>query len=141
MVALLGQHRELVTKALSNVVPSSINDRRLGMCLSVSTFTSTRARSSVRIRIRFGGFGFCLLSLLVSSTEGKQAVSVKQAASSKRKDRLVASALFIRTGASQFGSRSSKGYRKAQPGLQPLVVIVELARLQSTLCVTQKMYL
>src|SRR5215207_7798582 len=96
MVALLGQHRELLTKALSKVVPLSINARKLGMCFSVSTFTSSRARSSVRIRITFGGFGSCLFSLFVSSTEGKQAVSVKQAASSKRKGKVIAPAIRLR---------------------------------------------
>src|ERR687889_705519 len=90
MVARLGQQRELVTNALSKVVPFSINARRLGMCFNVSTFTSSRARSSVRIRITFGSFGSSLISLLVSSTQEKQP------ASSKRKGMVLAPAIQAR---------------------------------------------
>src|SRR5918997_4780785 len=90
MVARDGQQSELVTNALSNVVPSSINALRLGMCLSVSAFKSSTARSSVRIRITFGGLGSSLSSFVVASTEGKQPASAKHAASSKREGKLLA---------------------------------------------------
>src|SRR5215203_1817489 len=89
MVALLGQHKELVTKALSKVVPFSINARRLGMCLSVPAFTSSKARSSVRIKTKFGRFGSSLSSLVVAFTERKQPARVKKA-SSKRKGKAMA---------------------------------------------------
>src|SRR5215203_1251341 len=74
MVALLGQHRELVTNALSKVVPFSMSsDLRLGMCRSARGFKSFTARSSVRMRITFGGFGSCLrFSACFPSAEGKQ---------------------------------------------------------------------
>src|SRR4028118_722244 len=50
VVARLGQHRELVTKAFSKVVPPSIiSSRRFGMY-----FRSPAAASSVRIRMTFG---------------------------------------------------------------------------------------
>src|SRR4028119_740268 len=53
VVARLGQHRELVTKAFSKVVPPSIiSSRRLGMY-----FRSPTAASSVRIRTTFGCSG------------------------------------------------------------------------------------
>ena len=58
-----GQHKELVANAFSKVVPSSINALRLGMCLSVAGFTSSKARSSVRISTTFGGFGSFLVFL------------------------------------------------------------------------------
>src|SRR5215203_5217913 len=63
MVARLGQHRELVTNAFSKVVPVSINACKLGMCFSVSAFTSSKARSSVRIKTTFGGLDFSFSSL------------------------------------------------------------------------------
>src|SRR5919107_3787514 len=94
MVARLGQHRELVTKALSKVVPFSMSsDFMLGMCFSVSAFTSSKARSSVRIRITFGGLGASFSSLVVASAEGKQPAKVMQA-SSKRKGKAMARTLF-----------------------------------------------
>src|SRR5215218_2180228 len=75
MVALLGQHRELVTNALSKVVPLSISSElRLGMCRSARGFKSLTARSSVRMRITFGDFGSCIwFSASFPSAEGKQA--------------------------------------------------------------------
>src|SRR5215211_8646761 len=66
MVALLGQHRELVTNALSKVVPLSMSsDFKLGMCCSVFAFRSFTVRSSVRIKTMFGGLGFSFLSSFV----------------------------------------------------------------------------
>src|SRR5215212_3893448 len=75
MVARLGQQRELVTNALSKVVPSSMSsDFRLGMCCNARGFKSFTARSSVRIRITLGGFGSCFrFSACFPSGEGKQA--------------------------------------------------------------------
>src|SRR5919107_898005 len=75
MVARLGQHRELVTNALSKVVPLSMSsDSRLGMCRSARGFKSFTARSSVRIRITLGAFGSCFwFSACFPSAEGKQA--------------------------------------------------------------------
>src|ERR671912_2382509 len=75
MVALEGQHRELVTNAFSKVVPLSISsDFRLGRCRSARGFKSFTARSSVRIRITFGDFGSCFwFSACFPSAEGKQA--------------------------------------------------------------------
>src|SRR5215210_2163088 len=87
MVALEGQHRGLETKALSKVVPFSVRDLRLGMCLRVFGFMSRTARSSVTIKTMLG----CLGGLSLSSSgafpwaAGKQAQSVKQVASSKRR--------------------------------------------------------
>src|SRR5215203_4256319 len=94
MVARLGQHRELDTKALSNVVPFSINARRLGMCFSVSAFTSSKARSSVRIKTTFGDLS-SFSSLVVAFTEEKQAARVVQA-SSKSKGKAMARAFLTR---------------------------------------------
>src|SRR5215207_2038194 len=72
MVALLGQQRELVTNALSKVVPLSMSsDFRLGMCRSARGVKSFTARSSVRMRITLGGFGFWF-SACLPSAEGKQ---------------------------------------------------------------------
>src|SRR5215208_724372 len=86
MVALEGQHRALVTKAFSKVVPFSIRDLRLGMCLRVLGFKSRTARSSARIKTMLGCLGG--LSLYSLGTfpwvAGKQAESMKQVASSKR---------------------------------------------------------
>src|SRR5215218_4567901 len=75
MVARLGQQRELVTNALSKVVPSAMSsDFRLGMCCNARGFKSFTARSSVRIRITLGGFGSCFrFSACFPSAEGKQA--------------------------------------------------------------------
>src|SRR5215212_6125574 len=84
MVARLGQHRELVTNAFSKVVPVSINACKLGMCLSVSAFTSSMARSSVRIKTTFGGLDFSRSSSVAASTEGKQAARVMQASSKRQ---------------------------------------------------------
>src|SRR5215207_9617609 len=85
MVALEGQHKELVTKELSKVVPSSIKARTLGMCLSVFGFRSLAARSSARTRTTFGGLGPCRSSFFVSFTAGKQPASPRQATSKKTK--------------------------------------------------------
>src|SRR5215208_1398148 len=62
MVALEGQHKALVAKALSNVVPFSINALRLGMWLSVLGFKSCMARSSVSTKTMLGGLGGLSLS-------------------------------------------------------------------------------
>jgi hypothetical protein len=56
IVALLGQHTELVTNVLSKVVPFSISSSlRFGMCSSVCGVRSPAARSSAGITIMFGG--------------------------------------------------------------------------------------
>jgi hypothetical protein len=89
MVARLGQHKELVANAFAKVVPSSIKALRLGMCLSVPGFTSSKARSSVRMSTTFGGFGPFLSSFVASSAEGKQPASAKQPASSNSKGKVV----------------------------------------------------
>src|SRR5215208_6149344 len=75
MVARLGQQRELVTNALSKVVPLSMSsDLRLGMCRSARGFKSFTVRSSVRMRITLGRFGSCFwFSACFPSAEGKQA--------------------------------------------------------------------
>src|SRR5215204_3286463 len=127
MVALLGQQRELVTNALSKVVPFSINARRLGMCFSVSAFTSSKARSSVRIKTMFGGFGSTFSSLVVASTEEKQPASVKQTASSKREGKLMACAPLPRSVGLPAWFAPFEGHCKARAGSQPLLVIVKLA--------------
>src|SRR5215210_2906359 len=83
MVALEGQHKELLTKDSSNVVPLSMSSFfRLGMCSSVFRFRSAEVRSSVRMRTTFGGLGFSAVSLACfPSAEGKQAERAQATAS------------------------------------------------------------
>jgi hypothetical protein len=86
----------------------------------------------VRIRITFGGFGSCLFSLFVSSTKGKQAVSVKQPASSKRKSKVIAPAILSRMAGLSVWFALVEGLPKSAYWPPVLVAKVELARLQST---------
>src|SRR5215210_1196170 len=125
MVALLGQHRELVTNALSKVVPLSMSsDFKLGMCCSVFAFRSFTVRSSVRIKTLFGGLGFSFLSsFVVASPDGKEAASVKQAASSKREGEVMARTLLTRMVGLPVWFAPAEGLRKAQAGFPPLVVV------------------
>src|SRR5215204_2415960 len=99
MVALLGQHRELVTKALSKVVPLSMSsDSRLGMCRSARGFRSFTARSSVRIRITLGDFGSCFwFSACFPSAEGKQAERAQATATPRSAYTATKSILLVRS--------------------------------------------
>src|SRR5215213_7203186 len=116
MVALLGQHKELLTKDSSNVVPLSMSSFfRLGMCLSAFRFRSAEVRSSVRMRITFGGFGFSAVSLGgFPSAEGKQAESAQATASPRSTYIPMKSVLFVRSTAFAFVSTDGSR-RKAVP--------------------------
>src|SRR5215208_3483716 len=99
MVALLGQHRELVTNALSKVVPLSMSsDLRLGMCRSAREFKSFTARSSVRMRITLGGFCSCFwFSACFPSAEGKQAERAQATATPRSAYTATKSILLVRS--------------------------------------------
>src|SRR5215212_8185716 len=116
MVALLGQHKELLTKDSSNVVPLSMSSFLvLGMCLSVFWFRSAEVRSSVRMRTTFGGFGFSAVSLgCLPSAEGKQAESAQATASPRSAYIPMRSVLFVRSTAFAFVSADGSR-RRAVP--------------------------
>src|SRR5215210_1510952 len=106
MVALLGQHKELLTKDSSNVVPLSMSSfLMLGMCVRVFLLRSAEVRSSVRMRTTFGGFGFSAVSLgCLPSAEGTQAESAQAAASPRSAYNPIESVLFVRSTALAFAS-------------------------------------